>query len=389
MTFDPGTDTCPTNAGLDSAPAARSDVDADLARCMADVFERRGSDLHLAVGRAPMIRIDGHLVEQSEHAELDLGSLERMLRSLLDEAGWQAFLDRRQADFSVTLPEVGRFRVNAYHQLGSIAVAMRAISAVIPSTAEVGLPSDVEQVSRFPYGLVLFVGPTGSGKSTTQAALIGSINATRQCHILTIEDPVEYVHGIGTALMSQREVGSDVHSFADGLRAALREDPDIVLLGEMRDEESIAIALTLAETGHLVFATLHTNDAVQAVDRIVDSYPSDRRSQIQTQMAGALQAVVSQRLVPRIGGGRTAAFEVIIANDAIRNLIREGRTRQMRNVVSTGRADGMRTLEQSLSTLVADGVVSHRDAVNVSQYPNEIHNPSVAEASPAAPLQRR
>ncbi len=347
-------------------------IDAELVRSMRHVVARSGSDLHLTVGRPPMIRVDGQIAEIPGERALDAEAISRMVRTMLVEDYWHRYLERRQVDFSISLSGIGRFRVNAYHQLGSPAAALRTIPTVIPTADEIGVSADVERVARFPYGLVLFVGPTGSGKSTTQAALIGNINATKQCHILTIEDPVEFIHGRGLALINQREVGTDVRSFADGLRAALREDPDVILLGEMRDEESIAITLTLAETGHLVFATLHTNDAPQAIDRIIDSYPSDRRNQIQTQLAGALQAVVSQRLVPRIGGGRVAAFEVIIANDAIRNLIREGKTRQMRNVISTGRAEGMRTMEQSLGALVVEGQVNYRDAVAVAQYPNEI-----------------
>lgn len=347
-------------------------IDPELVRSMRHVVARFGSDLHLTVGRPPIIRVDGQIAEIPGERALDAEAISRMVRTMLVEDHWHRYLERRQVDFSISLSGIGRFRVNAYHQLGSPAAALRNIPTIIPTAADIGVSADVERVARFPYGLVLFVGPTGSGKSTTQAALINDVNATKQCHILTIEDPVEFIHGRGLALINQREVGTDVRSFADGLRAALREDPDVILLGEMRDEESIAITLTLAETGHLVFATLHTNDAPQAIDRIIDSYPSDRRNQIQTQLAGALQAVISQRLVPRIGGGRVAAFEVIIANDAIRNLIREGKTRQIRNVISTGRAEGMRTMEQSLGALVVDGQVNYRDAVAVAQYPNEI-----------------
>ncbi len=360
----------------DRRPVDRT-IDAELARSLHAVVARSGSDLHLTVGRPPLIRVDGRLHDLPDAPILTAEAITRMLRSVLDERRDASFAATRQADFSFTVAGVGRFRVNAFHQLGSPAAALRAIPSTVPTTADIGLPPDVEQVIRYPYGLVLFVGPTGSGKSTTQAALIGAINATRPCHILTIEDPVEYLHGPGVALVNQREVGTDVLSFADGLRAALREDPDIILLGEMRDEESIAITLTLAETGHLVFATLHTNDAAQTVDRIVDSYPSDRRDQIQTQLAGTLQAIVSQRLVPKVGGGRVAAFEVIIANDAIRNLIREGKTRQIRNVVSTGRSTGMRTMEQSFNTLVADGLMSHEHALRLTQYPKEIWDPAV------------
>jgi twitching motility protein PilT len=360
------------------------DVDPQLGRYLSNVVAWVASDLHLTVGRPPVVRIDGKLVDHPMVPALEAHTISRMLRSVLDDERWATYLERRQVDFSVTLAGLGRFRVNAYHQLGSPAAAFRAIAASVPKPHDIGLPPDVERVANFPYGLVLFVGPTGSGKSTTQAALIGTLNAAKPCHILTIEDPVEYLHGHQVALVNQREVGTDVRSFADGLRAALREDPDVILLGEMRDEESISITLTLAETGHLVFATLHTNDAAQAMDRIIDSYASDRREQVQTQLAGALQAVVSQRLVPRIGGGRVAAFEVMMANDAVRNLVREGKTRQLRNVVATSSAEGMRTMESSLNTLVADGVVTYQEAIALTQYPKEIKDPAIAAALAAA-----
>jgi len=355
-----------------------------LAHYLRDVLAWNASDLHITVGRPPMVRIDGTIREHTSAHELDAATIGAMLRTTMDENHWETYEHRRQVDYSLTLPGYGRFRVNAYHQMGTPAAAFRAIRERIPTMGELGVPAEVERMAHFPYGLVLFVGPTGSGKSSTQAALVGSLNQQQPCHILTIEDPIEYVHRHGTAMINQREVGADVRSFADGLRAALREDPDIILLGEMRDEESISITLTLAETGHLVFATLHTNDASQAIDRIVDSYPAERRDQIETQLSGALQGVVSQRLLPRIGGGRAAAYEVMVANDAVRNLIREGKTRQLRNVVATSSAEGMRTLEASLDALVRAGTVSYADAIATSQYPKEIKDPKMAAAIAAA-----
>jgi twitching motility protein PilT len=219
---------------------------------------------------------------------------------------------------------------------------------------------------------VLVVGPTGSGKSTTLAAMIDKINATKPCHILTIEDPIEYLHFHKTAMINQREVGTDVNSFTDGLRSALREDPDVILLGEMRDLDSISITLTLAETGHLVFATLHTNDAAQALDRVVDVFPAERRDQIQIQLAGSLQGVISQRLLPAEGGGRVAAYEVLMANDAVRNLVREGKSRQLRNAMIAGQQEGMQTIEMDLARLVSSGIVSFDTAAEASAYPKEI-----------------
>ena len=227
-------------------------------------------------------------------------------------------------------------------------------------------------ISKLPQGLVLFTGPTGSGKSTSMAALIAWIIAHRPCHVLTIEDPVEYLHNHGTAVVSQRAVGSDTLSWNRALRSALREDPDVILVGEMRDTESIGITLTLAETGHLVFSTLHTNDAAQALDRIVDVFPGEMQAQIRVQLAGSLSAIVAQRLIPKAGGGLVAAYEVLTANHAVRNLVREGKSRQIRNVMQTGQADGMQTLEMSLTKLVRAGLITREVAESRSLYPNEI-----------------
>lgn len=230
---------------------------------------------------------------------------------------------------------------------------------------------------------MLVVGPTGSGKSTTLAAMIDRINETRPLHILTIEDPVEYLHHHKLAMVNQREVGTDVVGFTEGLRSALREDPDVILLGEMRDLDSISITLTLAETGHLVFATLHTNDAAQALDRIVDVFPAERRDQIQVMLAGSLQGVISQRLLPAMGGGRVAAYEVLMANEAVRNLLREGKTRQLRNMMVSGQQDGMQTIEMDLARLVASGIIDYEVAVEASQYPKEILAQAATQRSQA------
>jgi twitching motility protein PilT len=376
----PSTDLVPVDV-TDDVVDEFGGVDVRLGTYLHEVLQWGASDLHVTAGRPPMVRIDGTIRPRDTETILEPDVIRTMLRTTMADESWDVFESRRQVDYSLTLGTLGRFRVNAYHQLGAPAAAFRAISSRIPTLQEIGVRPEVERMASFPYGLVLFVGPTGSGKSTTQAALIGRLNAERPAHILTIEDPVEYMHAHGgLAMINQREVGTDVRSFADGLRAALREDPDIILLGEMRDEESIAITLTLAETGHLVFATLHTNDAAQAIDRIIDSYPAEREAQIKTQLAGALQGVVSQRLVPKIGGGRAAAFEVMLANDAVRNLIREGKTRQLRNVVATTSVEGMCTIESSLDALVQSGTVAYEDAIAVSQYPKEIHDPAMAAA---------
>lgn len=330
------------------------------------------SDLHLTVGRPATVRRDGYLVNFEGVPHLDGAEIERIVFSLLDERKVAELKENHQVDFSFGLPDIGRFRANAFYQRGTLALALRVVPFRVRSLEELGAPWACTDLLNKPYGLVLVVGPTGSGKSTTLAAMIDRINEERPCHILTIEDPVEYLHNHKTAMVNQREVGTDVASFTDGLRSALREDPDVILLGEMRDLDSIAITLSLAETGHLVFATLHTNDASQALDRIVDVFPSERRDQIQIQLAGALQGVISQRLIAVEGGGRVAAYEVLMGTDAVRNLVREGKSRQMRNVISTGQKDGMQTIEMDLARLVASGLLSMEAACEVSAYPKEI-----------------
>lgn len=388
--------TPPAGASLDSWEPSKpalaplgAVLDPDLARLLQYLLDHRGSDLHLSVGRPASARVDGELTPIAGEQVLDGPTLTRMLRSTLNDELWTRYLDDRQVDYSVAHGQHGRFRVNAFHQRGYPSAVFRAIEHYIPSLEELGVPAGVQRMMNFPYGLVLFVGPTGSGKSTTQAALISRIAASRPCHILTIEDPVEYVHDHQLALVSQREVGTDVMSFAEGLRAALREDPDVILLGEMRDIESISITLTLAETGHLVFATLHTNDASQAIDRIIDSYPAERRDQIQTQLSAVLQGVVSQRLAKRVGGGRVAAFEVLVANEAVRNLVREGKTRQIRNVIATSAAEGMQTLEASLNAVLAAGLTTYEEVLSLSQYPKEIQAMAMTRAANAQLGNRR
>ena len=330
------------------------------------------SDLHLTAGRPATARRDGVLVSFDRVESLTGADTERMVMSLLDHRQEVELEEAHQVDFSFGLGDIGRFRANAFMQRGTHALALRVVPNRVRSLGELGCPQATVDLLNKPYGLVLVVGPTGSGKSTTLAAMIDRINETKPCHILTIEDPVEYLHYHKVAMINQREVGTDVNSFPDGLRSALREDPDVILLGEMRDLDSISITLTLAETGHLVFATLHTNDASQALDRIVDVFPAEKRDQIQIQLAGALQGVISQRLLPAEGGGRVAAYEVLLANEAVRNLLREGKTRQLRNVMISGQQEGMQTIEMDLARLVASGIISFDTAAEISAYPKEI-----------------
>ena len=349
-----------------------SEIDPVLVSLLQATVQSGASDLHLTVGRPPTARRDGVLVSFENVAVLDNDEITRIVMTLVHGPKRDELAERNQVDFSFGIPGLGRFRANAFSQRNSMALALRVVPARVRTLEELGAPAACTTLLNRPYGLVLAVGPTGSGKSTTLAAMIDRINETRPVHILTIEDPVEYLHHHKVAMVNQREVGQDCNSFEEGLRSALREDPDVILLGEMRDLESIQIALSLAETGHLVFGTLHTNDASQALDRMVDVFPAEKRDQIQTMLAGALQGVNSQRLLALPTGGRVAAYEVLIANDAVRNLMREGKSRQLRNVVATGGSEGMQTIEMDLARLVAAGLIPLEVAQAASAYPNEI-----------------
>ncbi len=355
-----------------------------MAQLLDALFERGASDVILSAGAPPTLRIDGQLVACDDQP-LAPTDTDTMVRELLSPQQRLVFTEQNSVDFSFQWGEEGRVRGNAFRQRGSVAVALRAIPTRIPSFAELFLPDVVGELAKEPHGLVLFTGPTGSGKSTTQASLIDSINSDRGCHVITIEDPIEYLHANKRAVIEQREVGVDTPSFAHALRGALREDPDIVLVGEMRDLELIAIALTVAETGHLVFGTLHTNDAAQAVHRVVDVFPAEQQQQIRVQLASTLLAIVHQELLPRIGGGRVAAFEVMVATPAVRNLIRDNKVNQLRNVMVTSSDDGMCTLEAALGWLVRAGLISLDDAVARSMFPEEVRNPR-APYTPAAAL---
>jgi twitching motility protein PilT len=339
------------------------------------LWESKGTDLLLTPGVSPMVRVDGDLSRMEGYGPLVAADTERMMRELMTQAQAEMFDTGLEVDFSFTWREQARLRGNAFRTRGEIGLSLRLIPHVIPTFEDLRLPAVMERFASLRQGLVLVTGPTGAGKSTTLASMIDRINSTRACHIITIEDPIEYVYDHRMAAVSQREVGDDTVSFPRALRAALREDPDVLLVGEMRDLESIAFALTLAETGHLVFATLHTNDTAQALDRIVDVFPADRQAQIRVQLANALTGIVYQRLLPRIGGGLVAAFEVLVANSAVRNLVKEGKTNQLRNVVSTHQSEGMNTLESALTELVADGTIDLEHARLVSLYPKEVEAP--------------
>jgi twitching motility protein PilT len=362
--------------GVHPAPTVRiMDTPDEL---LAALWQRRGTDLLLLPGAPPMVRLDGQLAPLPDRGPLTGKDVADAVRALLSEGQREAFETGTEVDFSFSWRGEARVRGNVYRQRGEAAVALRIVPRVIPSFDELRVPEAVRRLARLDQGLVLVTGPTGSGKSTTLASMVDWINTNRARHVLTIEDPVEYVHDHKRCAVSQREVGTDTASFAAALRSALREDPDVILIGEVRDLESIQFALTLAETGHLVLATLHTNDTAQAVDRLVDVFPGDQQPQIRVQLASTLSGVVHQRLLPRRGGGLVAAHEVMLATPPVRNLVKEGKTSQLRNQLLTGQRDGMQTLEQSLTELVAAGLVTHDEAVTRAAYPRDVAAPLVA-----------
>jgi twitching motility protein PilT len=336
------------------------------------MWDQKGSDLLLAGDSAPRVRVDGKLRPVEGAPVLTGAQIDTLVRTLLKPSQQATFDVEQDVDFSFSWLDRARLRGSAFTQRGETALALRMIPSKIPTFAELDLPPTADWLANLPRGFVLVTGPTGSGKSTTLASVIDRINETRACHILTIEDPVEYVHHHKLSAVSQREVGLDSPSFDRALRSALREDPDVLLVGEMRDIESIQIALTMAETGHLVFATLHTNDAPQAIDRIIDVFPAWRQEQTRVQLSASLGAILAQRLIPKIGGGMVAAFEVLIATNPVRNLIREGRSNQLLNIMTTNQKEGMRTLETSLAELIASGTITYEDALDVSAHPKEL-----------------
>jgi len=329
-----------------------------------EVVRKKASDLHIQVGLPPMLRVDGSLIPVSGTDTLDEGTVERLIFAILDEDQRQVLAKDKEFDFSFAFGTLGRFRVNAFHERGNLAGALRLIPNEISTVAELGMPQIVSTFADYPRGLVLVTGPTGSGKSTTLASIVDKINTEKAHHIITIEDPIEFTHKSKKSVVVQREVHYDTYSFSAALRSSLRQDPDVVLIGEMRDLETISAAITIAETGHLVFATLHTNSAAQSIDRMIDVFPPHQQPQVRAQLSNILMAICSQRLVPAIGGGRVVAAEILVANSAVRNIIREGKSHQLDAVIQTGAEQGMQTMDRTLAGLVQAGTITYDQARN-------------------------
>ena len=338
---------------------------ATMDELLRSAVQQQASDLLITVGAPPIVRINGDLVRMSETA-LTMPETEALLNEIMRSPEMlHKYKQNGELDFSYAIHGVSRFRVNAFRQRGSVAIVARVIAEKIPTFEELGLPEILKTFSRRPRGLVLVTGPTGSGKSTTLAAMLDLINNENSCHIITLEDPIEYLHRHKLSVVNQREVGNDTQSFANGLRAALREDPDVILVGEMRDMETISIAVRAAETGHLVLATLHTSDAAQTIDRIIDVYPPSQQQQIRLQLSLTLQGIISQQLLPRKDGrGRVAVLEVLVVTPAVRNLIREGKTHQILSVLQTGGKLGMQSMDGALRDAYRNGQISKEEALD-------------------------
>lgn len=329
--------------------------------------EKKASDVHITVGLPPKVRVNGELLNL-DYPRLSPEDCEKLIEEIMDDRLMEAFKEEGEVDFSFSIPRVGRFRVNVYKQRGSVACSMRIVGTEIPKPEKLGIPQTVVDLYDKKRGLVLVTGPTGSGKSTTLASIVDKINDERNAHVITLEDPIEYLHSHRKAMINQREIGIDTQNYAKALRAALREDPDVILVGEMRDLETISTALTAAETGHLVFSTLHTIGASATIDRIIDVFPPYQQQQIRIQLAVVLEAIISQQLVPTIDKlKRVAAFEVMHANLPIKNLIREGKTHQIDGIMQTYKKDGMITMDDALYDLYIRGEISGESALSFSQ----------------------
>jgi twitching motility protein PilT len=353
--------------GTESAPTYTID---DLLETMVALG---ASDLHVTVGSHPVIRLNGSLQRLDQFPRLTADDTQRLLYRILSTEQQKHLEINRQIDVSYSIPGLARFRVNVYFQRESLGAAFRMIPAELKTLEDLGLPTQLHELSKKPRGLVLVTGPTGSGKSTTLAAVVDEINRTRDDHIMTIEDPIEFLHRHKRCIVNQREIGPDAVSFAEALRGALRQDPDVILLGEMRDLETISTAITAAETGHLVFATLHTQDAPSTIDRLIDVFPAAQQEQIRVQLAATIQGIVTQTLLPTVDGkGRVAALEILLPDDAVRNLIRQAKVEQIYSVMQTNTGRGMQTLEQALVDLVTRGIVTQDVAMSRSSRPDQL-----------------
>ena len=352
------------NAAAAAAASAPSAVPTKvkIENLLDECVKRNASDLHIQVGLNPILRIDGALMPIPNTPVLTETMVNTLIFATLDSMQREVLMKDKEFDYSFAFGSLARFRVNAFNERGHLAAAFRLIPSKMPTIEELGMPQVVSTFADYPIGLVLVTGPTGSGKSTTLAALINKINETKAVHIITIEDPIEFTHTSKRSVVAQREVHYDTYSFTRALKSILREDPDVVLVGEMRDLETISNAITIAETGHLVFATLHTNSAAQSIDRMIDVFPAEQQPQIRSQLASILMAVCSQRLVPAIGGGRVCAAEIMVANTAVRSIIREGKTHQLDTTIQTGASEGMQTMDRTLVKLVQSGTVTYDDA---------------------------
>ncbi len=349
----------------------------DVQELLTLTLKNKASDLHLLVGLQPTFRIDGVLRYLTTYPALKLEDVESIIFSLLTPEQKELLLTNKELDFSFSFAgksehETGRFRVNAYFQRGYLSAAFRFLSPGVHTIEELNLPKILHDFATLKQGFVLMTGPTGHGKSTTLAAILNEINKSRACHILTIEDPIEFLYPKGESIISQREMGTDTHSWAMALRSSLREDLDVMLIGEMRDPETMQTAITLAETGHLVFSTLHTNSAAQSIDRIIDTFPTDQRPQIRIQLAATLKGIVSQRLLPKIGGGRIPAVEILLVTPAVASNIRDGKSHLIDSVIQTSKEMGMVTLDDSLAELVKNGIITLDDAKSYSLRETEL-----------------
>ena len=336
--------------------------------------EAGASDLHITVGVPPKMRVNGHLITM-DFPKMLPADTSQLISEIMTDKQREKFEEKGEYDMSFSIPNLGRYRVNAYKQRGSVAIALRLVGTQVPSADVLGLPSSIIDLYQRKRGLVLVTGPTGSGKSTTLASIIDKINNNRECHVITLEDPIEYLHQHKLSMVNQREIGLDSQNYANALRAALREDPDVILVGEMRDFETISVAITAAETGHLVLSTLHTIGAASTVDRVIDVFPPHQQQQIRVQFANVLEAVISQQLIPRADGmGRVAAFEILHANHAVRNLIREGKSHQLMSVMQTNRKMGMIAMDEAIQKLYYDGKIDRDMAIQFAQDPDGMEN---------------